>query len=102
MNFLELSKGSNRNTQCYKMRIGSVRLFWSYETCIGIACSAGRVRRKNCWGPTTGRHMTDMGIQDYDEIEDVDTFNQFVKEQVVGSILEEVKHVLSGGAHVQA
>lgn len=38
---------------------GDLRLFFSYETCVGFHTpETGWVVSENIWSPTTGRHMT--------------------------------------------
>ena len=61
---------SRRNTKCYRISIAGDTFYVSYETIIGASTPDGHVRLHNSWGPTTGRHMNDMGIRSYKEITD--------------------------------
>ena len=56
-------KTSDRNTQAFAVSIGAHQFFISYETVIAYAGPLGNCRLENSWGPTTGRHMSDMGIK---------------------------------------
>lgn len=69
-----LTKGTNRNTPAHTIEIGDHTLFFSYQTLVGLT---GRNREgvyqrlvvENRWGPTTGRHMKEMGLRgDYFEV----------------------------------
>ena len=61
---ITLKKGSHRNTQAHIIYINKHTLFFSYETCIGYIGPLGSFRLKNYWGPTTGRHINEMGLRD--------------------------------------
>ncbi len=64
---IKLRKGSHRNTKCYELELGPHTLYWSYETCVayrGPATPAIGMRLANHWGPTTGRHLREMGVYD--------------------------------------
>lgn len=60
---LELRKGSERNTQCHVVQIGDHEFFFSYQTCVAYRSSTMRCRLENVWGPTTGRHINEMGVK---------------------------------------
>jgi hypothetical protein len=87
------SKGSRRNTPCYVMRVGEATCYISYETVIAVNGYDDkgewvRLRRRNVWGPTTGRHMSDMGVREYPELDDEDEFNRVVEELVTSQLLK--------------
>lgn len=63
-------KGPGRNTKCYTFRVGQAEFFISYETVIGVRTSDERVRLDNVWGPTTGRHMNELGIKGFRVVSD--------------------------------
>lgn len=71
---ISLRPGSQRNTKCYELRLGSSCFYISYSTIIGASLDDGdtwrTVRLDNVWGPTTGRHMNEMGIRGYEVISD--------------------------------
>ena len=58
---------SRRNTPACAISIGSHTFVISYSTVIAYHGPLGRVRSTNHWGPTTGRHMTEFGVRDYEE-----------------------------------
>ena len=64
---VRLRKGSDRNVQCHIVSIGPHNFFFSYETCVAYdgPASDQPVRIHNHWGPTTGRHLSDMGVKDW-------------------------------------
>lgn len=54
------------NTQkCYKVCIGYVTLYFSYNTLIGVRGPDIKIRRENVWGPTTGGHINVYGLRDW-------------------------------------
>lgn len=91
---LNLRKATNRNTQAYILNLGNFRFYISYETIIGCATYDERVRLRNSWGPTTGRHINDMGIHDFKEVDD-HYLSELVKRAIVetaGEIMEDKLH----------
>ena len=53
----------------------TLKLFYSYKTCVGFALNNGqRVVRENEWGPTTGRHLNAIDGGDKASRVDADTF----------------------------
>jgi hypothetical protein len=94
------AKGSRRKTECYIVRVGSAHCYISYETVIAVSGydEKGewvRLRRTNTWGPTTGRHMSDMGIRDFAELDDEDEFNRVVEDLVTQQLLTRLKERLA-------
>lgn len=70
---LSLSPGSHRNTKCYQIGIGGDTFYVSYQTIIGARVwGEPPARLHNSWGPTTGRHINDMGIRDFREVEEAE------------------------------
>ena len=62
---MKLSNPTGRSTECRRLQVGSAVLFFSYETLIGCrAWDGSYYRRANEWGPTTGRHFNECGLQD--------------------------------------
>lgn len=59
----------------------------SYETIITVAYGGRRVRKANVWGPTTGRHFSDLGYRDAEIIPDA-AFDRFVQESLAKAVLE--------------
>lgn len=62
MSILDIAPGSNRNTKCYRVSIAGNVFYVSYSTVVACHTEEGGVRIENSWGPTTGRHMKDMGV----------------------------------------
>lgn len=97
---IELRKAVNRNTQCHVVRIGSVQLGYSYSTVVsvtGFDQAGNRVyaRRKNAWGPTTGRHIKELSAHAWPVIEDEAEFealcDKLIQVTVVASIVEPIR-----------
>jgi len=55
----------NRKTKAYHVQVGDVELFISYETIIAVRTLTERARLNNEWGPTTGRHINEMGLKEW-------------------------------------
>jgi hypothetical protein len=96
-----LTKGSRRRTECYVVTVGSAEVFFSYETPIGVI-GVGRggervaVRRKNVWGPTTGRHMNEMGLRGaVREIEDEAEFAEILDDVITAQLLNRLEERLA-------
>ena len=60
---ITLNQGTNRNTKAYVVTINEHELFFSYSTCIAYRGPLGHFRLDNTWGPTTGRHINEMGLR---------------------------------------
>jgi hypothetical protein len=79
----------NSTRKAFIIFIGNAALYFSYTQLIGIATQEHRVRVKNSWGPTTGKHFNQFNIGQYeivthDELHKIvnkqlmkDSFNQF-------------------------
>ena len=65
---MRLFNPTHRNTEARALDIGPHRVFFSYETPIAYEGPLGRCRVANVWGPTTGRHMNEMGLRDFHEV----------------------------------
>lgn len=81
---IRLSNPTGRNTPAHVVTIGQREYFFSYETCIAYrgpgSCSDSwrAIRIANHWGPTTGRHFTDLGCKNFETVDDA-AFNSFVE-----------------------
>lgn len=71
---------TNSRTDCRWVQLGDIRLFFSYNTCIGVSYwpTNTRVRRRNCWGQTTGKHINMAGIRAWPEVGDEQEFEKIV------------------------
>lgn len=78
--------GSQRNTKCYEIHLGDACFFISYSTIIAASAYDGdtwrRVRLDNAWGPTTGRHMNEIGVRDW-EIVSSETIQDLIKQTII-------------------
>jgi len=66
-----LNNPTGRSTEARVLRLGpGLTLYFSYSTLIGVSGPLGAVRCTNTWGPTTGRHMNEMGLRSnrWDEV----------------------------------
>lgn len=62
---ISLSNPTGRSTQAYEVELGPHRLFFSYQTLIAYDGPQGRGRLENVWGPTTARHINELGLRDF-------------------------------------
>ena len=62
---ISLKKGLERNTQAYILHLNEHTLYFSYRTCIAYSGPSCNFRLSNSWGPTTGRHINEMGLKDW-------------------------------------
>ncbi len=51
---------SGRNTESYAVRVGSLTLYFSYQTVVAFRYNGKLVVRENDWGQTTGRHLNEI------------------------------------------
>lgn len=59
----------NRNTKTFQLDIFGVGLLVSYETVVAADYKGTKIRRRNEWGPTTMRHMSEANVKGYVEME---------------------------------
>lgn len=95
MSFIQFSKATERNSPCFELRISGVVLGISYETVISAHYGNELIRRHNVWGPTTGRHMRELGVKEYTEVDEPE-FNVRVKNMVLRAIARAVKERMGG------
>ncbi len=90
---MRLIKGSDRNTQCHYIRLMGVVVYFSYETPIAFEYRGEYYRRRNVWGPTTGRHMKEMGVTGsyFTEMEDGEAFNKLLDRTIWDAAMEQFK-----------
>ena len=69
---IKFRRETNRRTEAYSIDIGYNRLYISYEAIVAFTDSAmnSSCRIENHWGPTTGRHMREMGVHDFPIVSD--------------------------------
>lgn len=97
---MELVRGyaPRRNTKMYAASLGSLSLFFSYDTLIGASYSgyrSGTVRLHNRWGPTTGRHFNEHGLQ-HARVVSEDELQAFVAHAVQDMGMRWFKETLEG------
>lgn len=61
---IKISNYTGRQTQSYKVTVGNVALYFSYETLVAVhSLRSGKTYiAANVWGPTTGRHIRETGL----------------------------------------
>ncbi len=47
----------NYGAHCLRVSVGSLAVYFSYETPVAFEVAGRRVVRENVWGPTTGKHL---------------------------------------------
>ena len=59
------------------IEIGEKRYYFSYMTCVAFADFSKhiRIRRESNYSKTTAKHMTNMGVKNWDTVKD-DVFEQ--------------------------
>lgn len=75
-----------------------VNVLFSYQTAIAFNDDRQRLRVRNTWGPTTGRHMNEANVRDYTEVSDK-AFNEALDAALVRSALESVKNKFIPASH---
>ncbi|GIV03839.1 MAG: hypothetical protein KatS3mg015_2669 [Fimbriimonadales bacterium] len=58
------------NTKLYRLTIGPHTFVFSYTTVVAYSGPLGNCRRRNEWGPTTGRHLRDY--RHFPEVEEAE------------------------------
>lgn len=86
---------SRRNTKCYQINLGGDTFYISYETIIAASVGDQRIRLDNSWGPTTGRHMNDMGVRSY-KVVSRDELQDLIRQSVLRAGQHLAMHKLKG------
>ena len=87
--YVGLTKASSRNTQSHWVQVSGVCILFSYATAIAVQYDGQRVRRKNHWGSTTGRHINEAEVRTWPVVDDV-LFDQKMDEFVYQAIADRV------------
>lgn len=75
--------GSHRKTKCYYITIfGAFTAYISYDTVIALSTDGFMGRVENSWGRTTGRHMNEMGVNNW-PIVDVEVLEKKMREALL-------------------
>ena len=69
---IRFTAGTNRNTKCYDLEVAGVGMLISYETIVAASYRGERMRRRNIWGPTTGRHLKETNTYDWPEMDEAE------------------------------
>lgn len=72
---ISMTNPTGRHTEARAVHMGKLTLWFSYNTCIAFKYNDYKYRRVNEWGPTTGRHMDEMNVRHFDDVNE-DEFNQ--------------------------
>lgn len=75
---IKFRAATKRNTKCYILDVGDLRLAISYTTIIAASDGWTKVRLANTWGPTTGRHFRDTATDNFKVVEEAE-FDEFIK-----------------------
>lgn len=98
MTMFSFYKATDRKTEAYVVCIGDYTLYISYSTVVGVYGPDECIgRRHNEWGPTTGRHMREMGISDYPEV-DEGTINSWINRAIADTGMAIIEQRLGGKA----
>lgn len=55
---MSIEISTNFNGKCHTVNVGDITLLFSYETLVGFSVPEfGRVKCKNIWGSTSGKHI---------------------------------------------
>jgi len=94
---LKFNKGSDRKTEAYIVNIFGVTAYISYQTVIAFhAQFIGSHRLKNTWGPTTGKHFTEMNCDTFNILEP-DEFEKQFDEALIANVIKNMgQEVLRG------
>lgn len=88
---LSFSHASRRNTKAYIVTIGDVEAFISYDTVVAVRSPKGCGRLDNVWGPTTGRHINEMGLRDWPIVDEAELHR--LAEPPDSSVLEALREL---------
>ena len=87
----------HRNTKSYEVFIGGLNLVFSYSTCVAMYYHplglCGRL--DNRWGPTTGRHLKEMGAWVFPVVESHE-LEAMVEQAIQHMGMESFKNTLQG------
>lgn len=67
------SRASKRRTESYWVTIFGVDILISYQTPVAFTNNNGVMfRRKNIWGPTTGRHLHEANASEWTTVDELE------------------------------
>lgn len=67
------SRASKRRTESYWVTIFGVDILISYQTPVAFSDNDGVMfRRKNTWGPTTGRHLRESNASEWTTVDELE------------------------------
>ena len=78
---ISLKNPTGRKTQAHVMTItrnqSTTQYYFSYETCIAIKKTYAdgaywSQRLENVWGPTTGRHINELGVSGFEIVDELE------------------------------
>lgn len=65
---ISMSTYCNNKARC--LELGTMRFYFSYDTCIAMSYNGERIRLDNTWGPTTGKHINQLGVREFKVVDD--------------------------------
>lgn len=79
---MRLTNPTGRKTEARALHTNIGTYYFSYQTLIAFRSNLGvtKVRLENVWGPTTGRHINEMGLREFD-IVTPEEFDQHIGEK---------------------
>lgn len=88
--YIGLRPATRRNTRANYVIVFGVRVLFSYETPVAFHDpELGPVRRRNEWGPTTGRHLKETSWGMGKQLE-ADEFNERLDALLLSRLVTEV------------
>jgi len=85
---LKFQKGSQRKTEAYEVRLGKITVYISYTTVIAFAIAGKAYRQANHWGPTTGKHFSEMYCDGFGVIEDQHEFELLFDQMFIAAMVQ--------------
>lgn len=83
---INLHADNEKHYKCGTIAIGDTVFYYSYSTIVALHRQEYKVRRRNHWGPTTGKHMKHLGCYDFKEISD-DGFEAMKQKTIKDTVL---------------
>lgn len=78
------------NNKAHRINIMGVTICISYETPIAVAYADECKRVHNSWGLTTGKHMNQLGVRDWKEVEESE-LEEFLEQSLARASLDKIK-----------
>ena len=87
-----LTNPTDRRTEARVARYRGVTMYFSYETLIAVSGAMDGhylcFRRENVWGPTTGRHIHEMGLRGATVVNTEEELEQYLDRMMLHAAAE--------------